>query len=136
MCDMAAAAVLAAADLYEAKSQAMSFMLALNAVNNEEAAGGTLQRPHIQQLLKKGPWGADSCKEGWPHLGICLARHAHHHVSKDWEVAYQLRCSLQQRACMHKSDKLGTLVCETWLYVQERYSAQQHTHRCPMVCEP
>lgn len=108
MWDKAAAAVPAAADLYEAKSQAMSFMLALNAVNNEEAAGGTLQRPHIQQLLKKGPWGAHSCKQGWPHLGICLARHAHHHVSKDWEVAYQLRCSLQQWTCTDWSDKAGT----------------------------
>lgn len=97
--------VVAAADLYEAQCEAMRLVLPLNPVNNEKAAGSALQCPNIQQGFQKRPWRAHSCKEGWPHLGVCLARHTHHHVSKDWEVPNQLCCSLQQRAC--RCDQAG-----------------------------
>ena len=64
-----------------------------------------MQCPNIQQGFQKSPWRAHSCKEGWPHLGICLACYTHHHIPKDWEVPYQLRCSLQQWACSF--DQIG-----------------------------
>ena len=100
----------------------MGFMLPLNAVNNQEAAGRTLQRPHIQQLLKKGPGGAHGCKEGWPHLGVCFARHAHYYVSKDWEMAYELRCSLQQWTCRGESERLES-VSDMWCVCRRACSA-------------
>lgn len=115
--------VVAAADLYEAQGKAMSLMLPLNPVNNEKTAGSALQCPNIQQGFQKSPWRAHSCKEGWPHLGIRLARHTHHHVSEDWEVPYQLCCSLQQRACIIRQAGgevedprcSGDILCSFWV---------------------
>lgn len=73
----------------------MCLVLPLDTVHNQETACCALEGPNIQQGFQKGPWGAHSCKEGRPHLGIGLASYADNDVPEDGEMAYQLGCSLQ-----------------------------------------
>lgn len=63
---------------------------ALDAVNDEEAAGRTGQRASIDEVIQQLAGRAHRLEQCRPHRRVRLARHAHHYVP-------ELQCSHSRR---------------------------------------
>ena len=64
----------------EAKCRGVGGGGALDAVDNEEAAGGAGERASVDEVIQQLAGGPHRLEQSRPHRRVRLARHAHHYV--------------------------------------------------------